>query len=143
MLTSSIALQAVVAVLSGLQIAAIVADLTLSHAKDASLSAVSAGLSLLSYIVAGCLHFYSHQRARRSSTTLLFFWLFTLFTSLVTLRTKLSFHLQHSSPTSFILLCACFALQLVIFSTECLRPDPGTGYIKLGDDEPTKEVPVV
>ncbi|KAJ2750195.1 hypothetical protein GGI19_005245, partial [Coemansia pectinata] len=47
-------------------------------------------LQLVAYLVAIRLHYYEHTRARKSSDTLLLYWLTTIIVSLVTLRTDLS-----------------------------------------------------
>ena len=136
--------QVLVAVLCALQTANVIALLTAQHRRsDSQLAAVSAGLSLLSYILAGALHHFSHLRSRRSSSTLLFFWLFTILTNLVTLRTQVDLHFFQSSLPTFVLSCLLLLPQIVVFASECIRPDPTSGYIRLGDDVVTKEVPFV
>lgn len=97
----------------------------------------------MSYLLAGLLHHYSGIKANRSSSTLLFFWLFTILLNLAELRTKISLHEHSHYLPSFVLFCVSILLQIAIFSAECLRPDPGSGYIKLGDETGHKEVPYV
>jgi hypothetical protein len=132
-----------VATLAAVQFAAIFVDVASAGLVDSGLAAVSSGTALFSYLVAGALHHYSGIKAKRSSSTLLFFWLFSIVVSLVTIRTKAALHIPNYAPASFVLLCLTLALQLAVFSAECLQPDTSSGYIKLGDDVTRREVPYV
>lgn len=135
--------QALVAALSVIQVAAIIGDLTSSRMPDGGLAAVSSGIALLSYLLAGALHHYSGLKAKRSSSTLLFFWLFSILASLIEFRTKLALHFPQRALANFIPLCFTGVLQVAVFSLECLQPDTSSGYIKLGEDESRVEVPYV
>lgn len=131
------------AALSAVQAAAIIGDLTSPRIPDGGLAAVSSGIALVSYILAGALHHYSGIKAKRSSSTLLFYWLFTILASLLEFRTKLSLHFPQRALANFIPLCFTGVLQVAVFSLECLQPDTSSGYIKLGEDESRTEVPYV
>ena len=119
------------------------AVLTAERKADSDLAAVSAGLSLFSYLVAGALHHYTHLRARRSSSTLLFFWLFTIIASFITLRSNIMLRFQITHLPSFILSSISTALQIVVFAAECRRPMDTSGYIRLGEENQLNEVPFV
>ncbi|POW00076.1 hypothetical protein PSTT_13383 [Puccinia striiformis] len=79
-------------------------------------------LVCLSLLYAIPLHHISHQRSQRSSTSLLFFHLFFLITSIIELRSHLDHSLvhQHAHQTSFIILRS--SLIAAIFILECLGP---------------------
>ena len=137
------ALQALVAVLAALQVSTIVSVLTSGHRSVSRLAAISSGLALLSYLIAGGLHHLSHTRAKRSSSTLLFFWLFSILTDAIALRTKISLHQPFQHLPSFVLFCATLGTELAIFSAECLQPDQTSGYIRIGEQVHEKEVPYI
>lgn len=126
-----------------MQVATIISNATASHIPDARLGAVSSGLALLSYLFAAALHHYSGIKAKRSSSTLLFFWLFSIIASIITIRTKAALHFPDLALPSFVLQCLTLVLQVVIFSLECLQPDTSSGYIKLGEDVRRNEVPYI
>lgn len=135
--------QALVAALSAVQFLAILADLASKDLPDRGLAAISSGIALTSYLIAGALHHYSGMKAKRSSSTLLFFWLFSIIASLIQFRTKLALHFPQRALGNFIPLCFTGVLQVAIFSLECLQPDTSSGYIKLGEDGTRVEVPYI
>lgn len=131
------------AVLAALQLSTIISVLTSGHRSAWQLAAISSGVALASYIIAGAFHHYSHTRAHRSSSTLLFFWLFSILADAVALRTKISLRFPEQHMPSFVLFCVTLAAEIAIFSAECLRPDPSSGYIRIGDQVHEKEVPFI
>lgn len=131
------------AALLAVQFAAIIGDLTAKHIPDGRLAAVSSGVAFISYLGAGALHHLSGIKAKRSSSTLLFFWLFSIIASFLEFRTKIALHFPQRAIANFVPLCITAVLQIAVFSAECLQPDPSSGYIKLGEDAIRSEVPYV
>ena len=129
--------------LSVLQLSTIVSIAASGHRSASHLAELSSGICLLSYLIAGTLHHFSHTRANRSSSTLLFFWLFAVVTDLVALRTKISLRLHVEHLVSFVLFCITVLAEVAIFSAECLRPNPTSGYIRIGEEVHEKEVPYI
>ncbi|PWN90969.1 hypothetical protein FA10DRAFT_230362 [Acaromyces ingoldii] len=81
----------------------------------------------VSYALALPVQHFNHTRERRSSTVLLFFWLFHLVANVVRLRTMASYP---SPPISemileFALLAARTTLVLVVFALECAGVEVG------------------
>lgn len=98
------------------------------------------------------LHYISHSLQPHSSTSLLFFWLTTLATLLISLRTAIASHQTTTSDLGLAhgsVVLAKVVFVAAIFSLECLGPDgwdnttwrdwvpfvTAEGKIKLGDDE--------
>lgn len=81
----------------------------------------------VSYALALPVQHFNHTRERRSSTVLLFFWLFHLVANMVRLRTMASYP---SPPISenlleFALLAARTSLVVVVFALECAGVEVG------------------
>ncbi|KAA1102966.1 hypothetical protein PGT21_001747 [Puccinia graminis f. sp. tritici] len=102
---------------------------------------------LVSLLYAIPLHHLSHQRSQRSSTSLLFFYLFFLITSAIELRSHLDHSLLHQHPhqTSFLILRS--SLVTALFILECLGPFKygdhvfsfgKDGYEALPQDDPAR-----
>lgn len=78
--------------------------------------------SLASYALALPLQYYNHTRARRSSTILLFFWLFHIVASVIRLRTLATYPsppIQDNMMT-FVLQATRLSLVVVVFTLECV-----------------------
>ncbi|KAA1102965.1 hypothetical protein PGT21_001583 [Puccinia graminis f. sp. tritici] len=102
---------------------------------------------LVSLLYAIPLHHLSHRRSKRSSTSLLFFYLFFLITSAIELRSHLDHSLLHQHPhqTSFLILRS--SLVTALFILECLGPFKygdhafsfgKDGYEALPQDDPAR-----
>jgi hypothetical protein len=59
------------------------------------------------------------------------------------LRTKISLQQYQQHLPSFVLFCVTLALQVAIFTAECLQPDASSGYIRIGEQVHEKEVPYI
>ena len=91
--------------------------------------------SLASYLVAFSLQHLNHTRARRSSTTLLLFWLYHIFASLIRLRTLATYPSPpiRDNMVAFVLQSTRLSLVVIVFALECVgievgepRPDAKT-----------------
>jgi hypothetical protein len=97
---------------------------------------ISHSIGFVSYLFAGVFHHYDHFYSRISSSTLLFFWLLSVVSQVISLRT--SYLLDF--PTQFILLFAfqCGSLFITSFAfVMFLIPKPLDYYQSLDDTQNT------
>ncbi|UZJ53839.1 hypothetical protein CBS101457_003159 [Exobasidium rhododendri] len=83
--------------------------------------------SLASYVLAFPLQHLNHTRTRRSSSVLLFFWLFHIFASFIRIRTLATYPsppIKDNIPF-FVLQAARLSFVVIIFSLECVGVEVG------------------
>ncbi|KAJ2745284.1 hypothetical protein GGI20_002307 [Coemansia sp. BCRC 34301] len=98
--------------------------------------AVSQLLQTAAYVVAICLHYYEHTRARKSSDILLLYWLTTILVSLVLLRTDHSAAYPPFGAYSFAWM-ARYAMLLSIVALFCVElwPRKHSEYVLAEDGD--------
>lgn len=82
---------------------------------------------LASYTVALPMQHLNHTRERRSSTVLLFFWLFNIIISVIRMRTMVTYPSPpiQDQPAEFALRASRLSLVTVIFALECVGVEVG------------------
>ncbi|KAK6098443.1 hypothetical protein MT418_002471 [Batrachochytrium dendrobatidis] len=102
-----------------------------THPAEPYLS-VAMGSSCIIYLLAAALHHYEHFYSRLSSSVLLFFWLGSLITNLIALRTCILLQIYYPRPVHFGFIASSVVFSLFVFVFENL-PKPQSYYLSLDD----------
>ncbi|KAI8611102.1 P-loop containing nucleoside triphosphate hydrolase protein [Chytriomyces sp. MP71] len=95
-------------------------------------------VAIVAYVFASVLHFFEHARSRVGSTTLLFFWLFSILANSILLRTAIITDYIPDSHTHTLFVQLVVAIPIFVLEN-WPRPAPTYRLLEDADDEATEE----